>query len=131
MASYASGLSDTGPSCNNVSHLTGSVPNVLLTLHMRFINGLVLRVLVWFMASLHSVNKLASEFFRFQTEASTIVVELTHAFIDAAPGRYDHENNEKRPPSITNLSVYRDVLKLLVSIATIIAWIVTIKKCQF
>jgi hypothetical protein len=47
MASYTSGLSDTGPSCNNVCALACSVPNLLITLHMPFVDDLIPSVLVW------------------------------------------------------------------------------------
>lgn len=50
MGSYASDSSNTGPRCNNVLHLEGSVLNLLVTLYIPFLDGLVLSTSVWFVA---------------------------------------------------------------------------------
>jgi hypothetical protein len=47
MASYTSGLGDTGPSCNNVCALAWSVLNLLITLHMPLLDDLIPSALVW------------------------------------------------------------------------------------
>lgn len=62
MTFYASGSSDTDLRCNNVPHLAGSVLNILITLHMLFVKGLVQSASVWVLAIIsHSVNEISSE----------------------------------------------------------------------
>ena len=77
MTSYANGSSDTGPRYNNVPHLAGSMLNILITLHMPFVNGLIQSASVWFVAIIsHSVHGISSE-------SSLIVTRDIHATIDA------------------------------------------------